>query len=254
MPPRRRGKAQGVSDAGARGESDDAVTAKGEDVGMVDAVEATKATDVGPGNERGNTPGPKGGADTDECTDGVERLDTDLVTQLQADLALVCEHLFVGIGSLQRDARPVALDDEEVVGGTGTNTALNATGRGPAGGSAGGATNQASGSGALQPGLNSPLDEEDVQSKAKRLGAELGESLRQLERHIQLLPDGIVYDTSKRRGGEGVESAEVHALLEENRALREELERVVKAREEELKALEDKHRSAVEDLFRCGDA
>ena len=80
------------------------------------------------------------------------------------------------------------------------------------------------------------------------MGAELAESLRRLERHIQLLPD-VVYDTSKRRGGEGVESAAVRALLEEDRALREKLEEVVRVREGEVKELEEKHRRAVEDVL-----
>lgn len=149
-------------------------------------------------------------------------LDTDLVTQLQADLALVCEHLFVGIGSLQRDARPVPLEDEEVVGGGGTTLA-------------GGAD-----------------DVGDIQAMATRMGGDLAESLRQLERHIHLLPE-VVYDTSKHRGGEGVEAEEVRALLAENRALREKLEGVVRVRTEEVNELEEKYRRVVDDLLRSRD-
>ncbi len=185
--------------------------------------------------------------ETDEAPD---TLDTDLVTQLQADLALVCERLFVGIGSLQRDARPVPLEDEEVVGGAGANSNM----RGGAAGtrSDGGATTQAGGSGAPDPDTGAD-NSGDIQAAATRMGAELAESLRLLERHIQLLPD-VVYDTSKRRGGEGVEAAEVRALLEENRALREKLEGVVRVRTEEVKELEGKHRRAVEEVLNRGRA
>lgn len=39
----------------------------------------------------------------------------DTVTKLQDELALLCENLFVGIGSLQRDAPPRSLQGEDVV-------------------------------------------------------------------------------------------------------------------------------------------
>lgn len=187
--------------------------------------------------------------ETDSSQAPQDVLDTDLVTQLQADLALVCERLFVGIGSLQRDARPVPLEDEDVVGGAG---AKSGTRSGAAEARSGGVgATQAGGSDVPQPAPDSGAgDSGDIQAVATRMGAELAESLRRLERHIQLLPD-VVYDTSKRRGGEGVESAAVRALLEEDRALREKLEEVVRVREGELKELEEKHRRAVEDVLCC---
>jgi len=160
--------------------------------------------------------------------DESETLETDLVTQLQEDLALVCEHLFVGIGSLQRDARPVPLDDEEVVS---TSAVV------------------ASAADALAQEQQEQRGPEDIQAAAERMGADLRESMRRLERHIQLLPDDVVYDTSKRMGGDGVDSAEVRGLVEENKALRTKLEEVVRSRTREVVGLEERHRALVEDMF-----
>lgn len=163
--------------------------------------------------------------------DESETLETDLVTQLQEDLALVCEHLFVGIGSLQRDARPVPLDDEEVV----STSAVVA--------SAADALAQ------QQQEQREQRGPEDIQAAAERMGADLRESMRRLERHIQLLPDDVVYDTSKRMGGDGVDSAEVRGLVEENKALRAKLEEVVRSRTREVVGLEERHGALVEDML-----
>ena len=170
-----------------------------------------------------------------------ETLRTDLVTQLQMDLALACERLFVGIGSLQRDARPLPLDDEEIVGvsGAGGTSATNGVGTA---GVPSDTTNA--------PGRQANLDSEsDINATAKRMGADLRESLRRLERHIRMLPDGIVYDTSKRMGGEGVGSAEVRGLLEENKALRAKLVEAVQDREGVVRGLEERHRGIVDELL-----
>jgi hypothetical protein len=166
--------------------------------------------------------------------DESETLETDLVTQLQEDLALVCEHLFVGIGSLQRDARPVPLDDEEVV----STSAVVA--------SAADALAQQQQEQREQREQRGP---EDIQAAAERMGADLRESMRRLERHIQLLPDDVVYDTSKRMGGDGVDSAEVRGLVEENKALRAKLEEVVLSRTREVVGLEERHGALVEDML-----
>ena len=163
--------------------------------------------------------------------DESETLETDLVIQLQEDLALVCEHLFVGIGSLQRDARPVPLDDEEVV----STSAVVA--------SAADALAQ------QQQEQREQRGPEDIQAAAERMGADLRESMRRLERHIQLLPDDVVYDTSKRMGGDGVDSAEVRGLVEENKALRAKLEEVVRSRTREVVGLEERHGALVEDML-----
>ena len=163
--------------------------------------------------------------------DESETLETDLVTQLQEDLALVCEHLFVGIGSLQRVARPVPLDDEEVV----STSAVVA--------SAADALAQ------QQQEQREQRGPEDIQAAAERMGADLRESMRRLERHIQLLPDDVVYDTSKRMGGDGVDSAEVRGLVEENKALRAKLEEVVRSRTREVVGLEERHGALVEDML-----
>ena len=252
MPPRRRTKATNTNDAeetgpGASGRDidDTKLQARQTSIKTSGSPGDVEMADVGDRKHVAGSPA-DGGADT--RGDPGETFDTDLVTQLQTDLALVCEHLFVGIGSLQRDARPVPLEDEEIVGGGGANSNK----RGGAGAwNGGGPTNN---TGAPRPDLDHTVREVgDIESMATRMGAELAESLRRLERHIQMLPDDIVYDTSKQRGGKGVERAEVIALLEENRALREKLEGVVRVRTEEVKELEERHRRAVEGVLLSRD-
>jgi hypothetical protein len=141
----------------------------------------------------------------------------DLVSQLQIDLAQACEHLFVGIGSLQRDAKPVPLDDEEVVR--------------PSGGPA------------------VPVSGEDIEATARNMGMQLKESLHRLELGIKALPDGLIYDTSERMGQKAASRPEMLSLVEENANLRGALEEAVIRAEEHATRLEAEHKALFDEYM-----
>ncbi len=149
--------------------------------------------------------------DTGRTDPPLEQDTFDTVTKLQDELALLCENLFVGIGSLQRDAPPRSLQGEDVVSVPGQ-----------------------------------PAASVDVDASAVALGKNVSKSLAAVKACIDALPDDVI----SRSDTQGDDTGELERLMRENDALDEELARTMKASENAIEVLESMHETMVKAILK----
>lgn len=134
----------------------------------------------------------------------------DSVTQLQEELALLCENLFVGIGSLQRDAPPRSLQGEDVV---------------------------------TAPGQ--PAGVSDVDAAATAMGKKLGQSLSAVKKCIEDLPDDVI----SRPGSQNYSDDELERLMRVNDGLDGDIAKALETAQHHAEKLGAIHGAIVEALL-----
>lgn len=139
-------------------------------------------------------------------------LEEDGVSRVQQDLANVCEHLFVSIGSLQRDAPPQSLQDEDI-------------------------WNSDSGK----------PDQGTMEETARSLGVGIRESLDALKCSIDALPDGLISTNGTMDSSEDM--AVLVDMVEKNTELEKDLEDACHTAEDHARRVERVHGAIVDALL-----
>lgn len=149
-----------------------------------------------------------------------ETIPRDGVSRVQEALAQVCESLFVSIGSLQRDAPPRSLQDEDIWNTPGGDV--------------------------------KPSEKDTIEETAVSMGTEIQKALEELKSSIDALPDTLMVTKTMH----DTTSVEVCALVEavqKNVELEKELVEVLKNAEEHTQRMQGIHAAIVDSLlFRKG--
>jgi hypothetical protein len=142
----------------------------------------------------------------------------DSVSRLQIELALLCERLFVTIGSLQRDAPPESLHGEDVCVDRKSAESLE-------------------------------QQQREIRASAEKMGLEVKESLGILKKCIDELPDGLVGCSGSegmfQEGGDG----ELEGLMVKSRELDDALRLAIEKGQGVSQGLESVHSALVDALL-----
>jgi hypothetical protein len=142
----------------------------------------------------------------------------DSVSRLQIELAVLCERLFVTIGSLQRDAPPESLHGEDVCVDRKSAESLE-------------------------------QQQREIRASAEKMGLEVKESLDILKKCIDELPDGLVGCS----GPEGIfqegEDGELEGLMVKSRELDDALRLAIEKGQGMSQGLESVHSALVDALL-----
>lgn len=142
----------------------------------------------------------------------------DSVSRLQIELAVLCERLFVTIGSLQRDAPPESLHGEDVCVDRKSTDSLQ-------------------------------QQQREIRASAEKMGLEVKESLRVLKKCIDELPDGLVGCS----GSEGIfqegEDGGLEVLMARSRELDDALGRAIERGQRMCQGLESVHSALMDALL-----